>query len=68
MNEREQGVYDRYWPGIRMYMEDQTAAWIMGKGDVDAEWDHYLEEIEELGMHAVLDVLNNARWRSLYSQ
>ncbi len=68
LNEWEQGTYDRYWPEILAYMEERVYGWIAGEGDVDQEWDQYLKDLDDLGMPIVINVLNNARWRSLYDK
>ncbi|SFI33553.1 extracellular solute-binding protein [Jannaschia pohangensis] len=56
----EQAVYDRYWPTIRTYMLERQQAWILGTGDIRAEWDDYLETLNEMGLDQVLEVMNVA--------
>ncbi|MEJ6402659.1 sugar ABC transporter permease [Yoonia sp. 2307UL14-13] len=59
-NEEEQKVYDRYWPSIRDYMLEKQQAWILGSGDVEAEWDAYLEQLEKQGFSEVMAVMQSA--------
>lgn len=66
LNEREQGVFDLYWPDLQTYMRDRAVAWITGEADVDAEWNAHLARLRELGLNEVTGVLNTARWRDLY--
>ena len=56
----EQKVYDRYWPSIRDYMLERQQGWILGNGDVVADWDDYIETINEMGLDQVLEVMNEA--------
>lgn len=59
-NEEEQKVYDRYWPSIRDYMLEKQQAWILGSGDVEAEWDAYTEQLEKQGFSEVMAVMQAA--------
>ena len=59
----EQKVYDRYWPSILDYMLERQQGWILGNGDVEADWDAYLEELDDKGFQDVLDVMNAAHAR-----
>ncbi|MXU65117.1 type 2 periplasmic-binding domain-containing protein [Oceanomicrobium pacificus] len=56
----EQKVYDRYWPTIRDYMLERQQGWILGNGDVMAEWDDYLATLDDMGYQDVLKVMNSA--------
>lgn len=56
----EQKIYDRYWPSIRDYMVERQQGWILGNGDVKADWDEYLETLDEMGLDQVLEVMNSA--------
>lgn len=56
----EQAVYDKFWPSIRTYMLERQQAWILGTGDIDAEWDAYLEALDGMGLNDVLEVMQAA--------
>ena len=62
-NEEEQRVYDRYWGSIRDYMLERQQGWILGNGDVEADWDDYIETLNEMGLQEVLEVMNSAYQR-----
>ncbi|WP_179381099.1 type 2 periplasmic-binding domain-containing protein [Jannaschia marina] len=59
-NAEEQRVYDRYWPAIRDYMLERQQGWILGNGDVNADWDGYIETLDEMGYAEVIEVMNSA--------
>ncbi len=56
----EQRVYDRYWASIRDYMLERQQAWILGTGDVEAEWDDYIAQLNKQGLGDVLEVMQSA--------
>ncbi|MGI9488003.1 MAG: extracellular solute-binding protein, partial [Geminicoccaceae bacterium] len=56
----EQKVYDKYWASIRDYMLERQQGWILGNGDVMAEWDDYVAELEQRGLNDVLGVMQSA--------
>jgi putative aldouronate transport system substrate-binding protein len=56
----EQAVYDRHWPQIRTYMLERQQAWILGSGDIVADWDDYLSTLDRMGLGDVLEVMNSA--------
>ncbi len=60
MTPEEQEVYDRYWSSILTYMLEKQQAWILGSGDVEAEWDSYNAQLERLGYDKVMEVMNTA--------
>ncbi|WP_246594719.1 extracellular solute-binding protein [Mameliella sediminis] len=57
---KEQEVYDRYWPSIRTYMLERQQAWVLGSGDIKADWDDYVETLNDMGYDKVIEVLNAA--------
>lgn len=59
-NEAEQKVYDKYWPSLRSYMLERQQAWILGTGDVVADWDDYVNTLNKMGYDDVIEVLNSA--------
>ena len=62
----EQKVYDRAWGSIRDYMLERQQQWILGNGDVTADWDAYIATLNEMGLQDVLDVMN-AAYKRQYS-
>ena len=63
LNEDEQVVYDKYWPSLRTYMLERQQAWILGTGDVKADWADYVSQLDRLGYSQVLEVMNSAYTR-----
>ncbi|MEO0905386.1 MAG: sugar ABC transporter permease, partial [Pseudomonadota bacterium] len=56
----EQQVYDRTWGSIRDYMLERQQGWILGNGDVMADWDAYLAQLDDMGMQELLTVMQSA--------
>lgn len=56
----EQKVYDKHWSSIRDYMLERQQSWILGNGDVEAEWDDYIAQLNKLGLEDVLGVMQSA--------
>ncbi|MEL6125941.1 MAG: extracellular solute-binding protein [Pseudomonadota bacterium] len=59
-NADEQKVYDRYWPSIRDFMLERQQGWILGNGDVEADWDGYMGQLDSMGYGDVLEVMQSA--------
>lgn len=59
-NEDEQAVYDKHWPSIRTYMLERQQAWILGNGDVEADWEDYMAELNNMGLSDVLGAMQSA--------
>ncbi len=59
-NEEEQSVFDKYWSSIRTYMLERQQAWLLGTGDVEAEWDDYLADLDRQGFNDVVAVMQSA--------
>ena len=59
-NTDEQKVYDKSWGSIRDYMLERQQAWILGTGDVEADWDDYMATLERMGLNDVLAVMQSA--------
>lgn len=62
-NEEEQAIYDKYWASIRTYMLERQQAWVLGSGDVNADWDSYMAELKKMGLDEVLAAMNSAYTR-----
>lgn len=45
---------------INNIFEQQTAAWVTGKGDIDKEWEAYVESINSAGMTQNLEIRQKA--------
>ncbi len=63
LNQEEQAVYDKYWPSLRTYMLERQQAWILGTGDVKADWGDYVAQLDRMGLGEVLEVMNSAYQR-----
>ncbi|MEM5585582.1 sugar ABC transporter permease [Roseibium sp. AS2] len=63
LNAEEQKVYDKYWASIRTYMLERQQGWILGNGDVVADWDDYVATLNKMGLQEVLDAMNSAYTR-----
>jgi putative aldouronate transport system substrate-binding protein len=59
-NKDEQAVYDKYWPSLQTYMLERQQAWILGTGDVKADWASYIETLNKMGYDQVIEVMNSA--------
>ena len=60
MNEDEQKVYDKHWASIRTYMLERQQAWVLGTGDIEADWDDYIATINKMGFGDVVEVMQSA--------
>ena len=60
MNAEEQQTFDKSWSSIRTYMLERQQAWILGTGDVMADWDDYMSTLEGMGLNDVLAVMQSA--------
>ncbi|PRY26549.1 carbohydrate ABC transporter substrate-binding protein (CUT1 family) [Aliiruegeria haliotis] len=59
-NKDEQAVYDKHWPSIRQYMLERQQAWVLGTGDIEADWDDYISTLNKMGYDKVIAVMNEA--------
>ncbi|WP_231388708.1 type 2 periplasmic-binding domain-containing protein [Pseudooceanicola algae] len=59
-NKKEQDVYDKYWPSLRTYMLERQQAWVLGSGDIQADWDSYVSTLDRMGYEKVIEVMNSA--------
>ncbi len=59
-NADEQKVYDKNWASIRDFMLERQQAWILGNGDVEAEWDDYIATLDKMGYSDVIGVMQTA--------
>ncbi|WP_295537580.1 extracellular solute-binding protein [uncultured Thioclava sp.] len=56
----EQAIYDKYWPSILTYMLERQQAWVLGTGNIKADWDDYVKTLDKMGYPKVIDVMNSA--------
>lgn len=56
----EQEVYDKYWPSLQTYMLERIQGWVLGNGDIEADWDDYLAQLDKRGLNDVLEVMQTA--------
>jgi len=45
---------------IRDYMLERQQAWVLGNGDVEAEWEDYTAQLDKKGLGKVLEVMQSA--------
>ena len=62
-SKEEQAIYDRYWPSIQTYMLERQQAWVLGTGDIEDDWDGYIETLNSMGYDQVIEVMNDAYGR-----
>ncbi|MDO6591192.1 sugar ABC transporter permease [Loktanella sp. D2R18] len=62
-NEDEQRIYDRNWTQIQTYMLERQQAWILGTGDIEADWDDYVAQLDRMGYNDVIAVMQAAYTR-----
>ncbi|MEP5758821.1 MAG: extracellular solute-binding protein [Litoreibacter sp.] len=62
-NEEEQAVYDKHWVSARTYMLEKQQAWVLGAADVEAEWDDYIAQLDNLGFNEVIEAMQSAYTR-----
>ena len=41
-------------------MLERQQAWVLGNGDVEADWDDYLAQLDKRGLGDVLEVMQSA--------
>ncbi|WP_261194514.1 extracellular solute-binding protein [Pseudoruegeria sp. SHC-113] len=63
MNAEEKAIYDKHWPNILSFMQESYEKWILGAGDVSAEWGDYQAQLERLGYAEVVAALTTAYQR-----
>ena len=59
----ESEIIDRLEPQIKNAIIEQEVKWIMGEGDVTAEYDAFINSLESLGLSEVLKQYQAARDR-----
>lgn len=44
-------------------MLERQQAWVLGTGDVEADWDGYIDQLNKMGLQEVLGVMQSAHER-----
>ena len=60
LTEDESDTYNDAWTDINAYIVETTAKFITGEADIAAEWDSYVEALEQMGLQDVIDVYQAA--------
>ena len=60
LTEDESDTYNDAWTDINAYIVESTAKFITGEADIAAEWDSYVEALEQMGLQDVIDVYQAA--------
>ena len=56
----ESEILAKYENNVKTAFGEQYMKWVMGKGDVDKEWDAYIDTLNSLGLKEILKVYNSA--------
>lgn len=60
LNQDEQDTYADYWTEIDTYIAEKTAKYITGELDIEADWDTFLKDLENLHLQDVIDAYQSA--------
>ena len=55
LTDDENDIFVEKWTDIQKYISQMYTAFLTGDADINAEWDTYVESIEEMGLQEVLD-------------
>lgn len=61
----EQKINDKYSNGIWTYACEQQQRWLLGQGDVEAEWETYVETLNKMGLKEMERIHRNAYERMM---
>ena len=50
----------QYFTDIDTYVENNKAKWIVGEGDVDAEWENYKSDLDKMNVAEYVAVYQRA--------
>lgn len=45
---------------LQKYVDEKKAKWVTGQADIDAEWDKYLKDLDNLGLQKYIEIYNAA--------
>lgn len=54
LNEEERDIYNQYWLDIEKYTSQTASKFITGELSIEADWDDYLANLENMGLSKVL--------------
>lgn len=60
LSEEENDIYTEKWTDITKYATQMFAAFVTGDSDIDAEWDAYVENLNNMGLQDVIDCYESA--------
>ena len=60
LTEDENDIYVEKWQDISTYVASMFAAFITGDKDIEAEWDTYMSNLQQMGLQDVLDCYDAA--------
>ncbi len=60
LNEDEKATYDKYVTNLNTFLNEKVTAFIVGKEDIDANWDSYVKQANELGAEEIVKVYQSA--------
>lgn len=60
LTEDEHDIYTDAWTDINKYVMEFQAAVLTGEKNVEAEWDTFLTQLDEMGLQDVIDVYQDA--------
>ena len=58
--EDDQEIVAQYFTDIDTYVENNKAKWIVGEGDVDAEWENYKSDLDKMNVAEYVAVYQRA--------
>ena len=60
LTEDENDIYVEKWQDITKYVASMYAAFVTGEKDIEAEWDTYVANLQQMGLQEVLDCYDAA--------
>ncbi len=55
MTEEETEIYNEKWTDIAKYVSQMFTGFIRGEYDIDAQWDEYVKNLNDMGLEELLD-------------
>lgn len=63
MNADEMDIYTEKWTDIQKYVSQMYTAFLTGDADVEAQWDEYIQNLNQMGLEDLLDCYDSALQR-----
>ena len=60
LTDDEHDIYADAWTDINKYVMEFQAAVLTGEKDIEAEWDTFISQLNEMGLQDVIDVYQAA--------